>query len=217
MEKKAKKAIKKKAVKKAVKKLAKKKTAKKDAKKVINTAYKKVSKKQAERLSPEEVIILEDSGMSLKEYNIFARRNGIVPIEEIKALAPEGKTINLQGTARIVTKMTAYGRQQAEADAQAKDEQTTPQTAKYKLTQEQAGSLNRMNESMLNRVRRIQPLPAALRQDTLCLSPESSCACPLCAPKPEYKSRTARAVAAIRHTASNAWAWFENMMSPWGV
>ncbi len=88
----------------------------------------------------------------------------------------QGKIVNLQGTAKIVTKMTQYGR-----DMQRKHQ-------------------------ILEDARRIQPLPEDMRQDS-----RASCACPICTTKPEYKTRTARAVAAIRHTANNAWTWFENL------
>ena len=247
--KKAVKKVVKKAVKKVVKKTIKKTANKRSAKKVakrINTAYKKVSKKQAERLAPEEVIILEDSGMSLKEYNIFARRNGIVPIEEIakpirltdddvyrmnkeQAEPAEGKTINLQGTARIVAKMTDYGRDMQRkhqtvvdrankmADEYIKQNPSVRvigngrlAAAEYKTTPEQRESLGRVNLSMLNSTRRIQPLPDDTRQDS-----KASCACPLCIPEPKplklkYRTRTARAVAAIRRTANNAWVRVSN-------
>ncbi len=84
----------------------------------------------------------------------------------------QGKTINLKGTARIVTKMTDYGR-----DMQRKHQ-------------------------ILEDARRIQPLP-----DTIKLT----CACPICTLKPESKTRTARAVAAIRHTVNNLATCFVNI------
>ncbi len=188
MEKKAKKTVKKVTKKKVVKKVVKRKYTKRTAEKVakrINTAFKKVSKKQAERLSPEEVIILEDSGMSLKVYNVFARRNGIVPIKEHDATPAEdvpdteGKTINLKGTAKIVTKMTDYGR-----DMQNKHQ-------------------------ILEDARRIQPLPDDMRQDS-----KASCACPICTLKLEYKHwydmPCPQAAAAIRRMAKNVWVRVSN-------
>lgn len=49
---------------------------------------------------------------------------------------------------------------------------------------------------MLKDACRIQPLPDDMRRDTL---------------KPEYQTRTARVVAAIRHTANNAWTCLVNI------
>lgn len=97
----------------------------------------------------------------------------------------QGKTINLQGTAKIVTKMTDYGRDMQNKHQILEDArriQTLPEDA-----------------------RRVQQLPDDMRQDS-----KASCACPICTLKPEYKTRTARAVAVIRHTANNAWVRVSN-------
>ncbi len=136
----------------------------------------------------------------------------------------QGKIVNLQGTARIATKMTDYGRRQVEehetvvgrankmADEYTKQNPSVRvlgnghlAAAKYKTTPEQRGSLGRINLSMLNSSRRVQQLPDDMRQDS-----KASCACPICTLKPEYKTRTARAVAAIRRTANNAWVRVSN-------
>jgi hypothetical protein len=94
-----------------------------------------------------------------------------------------GKTVNLQGTAKMKVNVTAHGRQY--------------------------GRDMQLKHQILEEVRRIQPLPIELQRNSQ--NQFVSKAYPECTLKLEYKTRTARAIAAIRHTANKAWT----LISDW--
>ena len=91
----------------------------------------------------------------------------------------QNKIINLQGTAKMKVNVTAHGRQAAPNSGY---RTTYGEPMKYHLKQTAANC----KTTDVQPIRRIQWLP----KDTL---------------KPEYKTRTARAIAAIRRTANNVW------------
>ncbi len=119
-----------------------------------------------------------------------------------------GGIVNLQGTAKMMTKMTAYGRTQANKHINAHT--TTPHRIKI-INVADSSEVTRQLESnkesicdILRRTPRIQPLPKNIcsRDNKGRFMPKYQ---PTCTLKPEYKTRTARVIAAIRHTANNFW------------
>ena len=97
----------------------------------------------------------------------------------------QGETINLQGTAKMKVNVTAHGKQYG------RDMQNKHQ--------------------ILEDARRIQPLPIELLRDGK--GGFVSKDYPTCTPKPEYRTRTARVIAAIRHTANNVWTLIRNFIA----
>lgn len=233
------------------KKKTTKKVVKKTVKKVIKKTVKRTSKKVAKKIVAKKDIltITTDGTVGLTPGSPSAMLDIQAPAKG--GIVSEDKTVNLQGTTRIVTKMTDFGRRQAveqETDdnrfnamanewvrhfygvkavrsmnnaelvaaldkaeqAKLQEELSVSVNVVHTADKDQAVKRYGLNErtigSIMKDARRIQPLPDGMRRDTLRGFTKDTL-------KPEYRNqtRTVRAIAAIRHTANNAWTALWNL------
>ena len=120
------------------------------------------------------------------------------------------KTINLQGTAKMKVNVSQYARDMQNKHQEIKIVNTmdSNQVREYLGTKEGAQRITDIINDARHNARRIQPLPEHLQNVRMdnCTANSNTCTLnPENLPRNYRGTRTSRAIAAIRHTANNAW------------